>query len=572
MRVSNAWRYRKLVPRLAIVGAGIVAAVAWLLVHPVVAVVPVVVAGVLIWVAVRRPARLIHSADIAYSEWLAQCYQAHDRYQHESSRWAADKAADQQRQAAYTARPVWSPLRPGATERVDIYGGTTGGWQSLLAATGASLLNSGTALTVLDLTCDRVARPLGTRAGQVGVKQRWLSCPDEIISGNLLAGLSASEIGAVVGEAIRGVEPGPPETHSADITLLRQVAELLTDQPVTLARLHTALKVLLRQVEPSKAETEGLSKHEARTVTELYGETMRRSVEPRIFHLANWLGHLAPLGGSQGSEPLLPGEDDSPLRVVELSDSAPTIAIDLYRQLVFQIVVHRLPRWPGGVALVVAGADCLPRDQVEWLNQRARYHRIRLILLFRHLREDAIDLLGGGDAALFMRLGNAREAEHAATFIGKEHRFVISQFTLSRSDTTSLSTTDTVTTTDNRSSASYGISVSDGYSAANQQGSATSESVGYQRLHDYTISPTLLQGLSPTAFFLVDPRDAGSPRLGECDPAILSESANNHHHRAPFLGTPSASLPAREHTGRPMSGDQNIYGHAPRPPDPQTTS
>jgi hypothetical protein len=29
-----------------------------------------------------------------------------------------------------------------------------------------------------------------------------------------------------------------------------------------------------------------------------------------------------------------------------------------------------------------------------------------------------------------------------------------------------------------------------------------------------------MQGLSPTAFVVVDPRDPASPRLGDCDPRI----------------------------------------------------
>lgn len=517
--------------------------------------VPVVVA----YVAFARPAWLLRRVEAAYTEWLVGCEHAHAQYRDELSQWAAGKAADEQRQSALAARPVWSPLRPVTTERVDVYGGTTRGWQYLLAVTGASLLDSGTPLTVLDLTCDHVARPLSMWAGQTGVRQRWLTCPDEITGVNLLAGLSAQEIGAVVCDAIHSTEPGPPETRIADVFIVQQVAEQLTDQPVTLARLYTALKVLLRQVEPSNAD--GLSRREARAVTDLLGETARRSAEPRIFEVAAGLSLLATLGGSGGDEPLVHGGDDSLLRVVELSEHPHKTTIDLFRQLVFHVLVHQLPSWPSGAALVMAGADCLSRERVEWLDHCARRRGIRLILLFQHLREDSVDLLGGGDAAVFMRLGNAREAEQAATFIGKEHRFVASQFTVSHSDNTSQSTTDSSTFTtstqhstttgeqwsENRethfgflfthrrrtgsrgtggqtsTSDSYGNSVSDSHATTDQQGTSTSESVGYQRVHEHTVSPTLLQSLSPTAFLLVDPRDSGSPRLGECDPAVLSE-------------------------------------------------
>ena len=41
---------------------------------------------------------------------------------------------------------------------------------------------------------------------------------------------------------------------------------------------------------------------------------------------------------------------------------------------------------------------------------------------------DALALLGGGTAA-FMRLGKYAEAEQAANYIGRQHKFVLSQFT-----------------------------------------------------------------------------------------------------------------------------------------------
>jgi hypothetical protein len=211
--------------------------------------------------------------------------------------------------------------------------------------------------------------------------------------------------------------------------------------------------------------------------------------------------------------------------------------------------------------LVVAGADTLRRAHVERLDQVARKNGIRLVLLFRHLRQDAADLIGGGDAAVFMRLGNFKEAEAAANFIGKEHRFVASQFTVSHSTNTSTSTSDSTTRgtssqdststgtqssrsrnlnygwlfsyraasggvssgTQDSTSVSTGTSWSQAQSTTRQSGASESESVGYQRTHDYTVSPTMLQGLSPTAFILVDPQDPGSPRLGDCDPQILTQ-------------------------------------------------
>ena len=52
-----------------------------------------------------------------------------------------------------------------------------------------------------------------------------------------------------------------------------------------------------------------------------------------------------------------------------------------------------------------------------------------LTLLFRHLRDDATALIGGAAATAFMRLGNHHEAEQAASFIGRHHKFTVSGWT-----------------------------------------------------------------------------------------------------------------------------------------------
>jgi hypothetical protein len=62
--------------------------------------------------------------------------------------------------------------------------------------------------------------------------------------------------------------------------------------------------------------------------------------------------------------------------------------------------------------------------------------------MFRHLREDTLHMLGGGSAA-FMRLGNHAEAEQAASYIGRQHKFVLSQLTATSGGNQSLTRSDT---------------------------------------------------------------------------------------------------------------------------------
>jgi hypothetical protein len=310
-------------------------------------------------------------------------------------------------------------------------------------------------------------------------------------------------------------------------------------------------------------------------LTDLLGEAVRRSAEPRIFRLSAELQRLATPGVDHADGVPLVGT--APLQVVELSERVSELTGELLRQTLFQLMLHQIRDLPGMEdrerVVVVAGADGIPRRHVERLDQLARRRRTRFVLLFRHLRDDATELIGGGDAVLFMRLGNAREAEQAATFIGKEHRFVASQFTVSRTESTSVTTSVTITdsTTDQQStstgtqwsdstsvnwagfleyggkskgkttggqesvSESHGTSRSEAHGTSSQEGVSTGETVGYQRVHEYTVTPNLLQGLSPTAFVLVDPRDPDGPRLGECDLAILEEPH--------VLDPPAAALP-----------------------------
>src|SRR5262249_40019211 len=82
---------------------------------------------------------------------------------------------------------------------------------------------------------------------------------------------------------------------------------------------------------------------------------------------------------------------------------------------------------PGTV--IVAGADRLRHRHLERLSDACERAGVRLAYLFRHLRDEAELLLGSTTTTVFMRLGNHREAERAANFIGRGHRFVLSRVT-----------------------------------------------------------------------------------------------------------------------------------------------
>jgi len=219
--------------------------------------------------------------------------------------------------------------------------------------------------------------------------------------------------------------------------------------------------------------------------------------------------------------------------------------------------------------LVVAGADKLPRRHLERLTDQCERRQVKLVFLCRHLRSDALALLGGGTAA-FMKLGNHLEAEQAASYIGRGHRFEISQLGVSQGGTethTWARTENTVTGASEHHSESatesvirgrsrnvqvpaFGLGAAYmflGYSSGKSEyegeahtrgtvrgsnwsrawgtsqayASSTNwhESAIRQRVYEYRVEPRTLQDLPDYAMLVVEPTPGGPAlQAAECDP------------------------------------------------------
>lgn len=99
-----------------------------------------------------------------------------------AARWAEHKHAHENwlfnvnmhylsEQQRVSATPMWYPLSPLACPpRVDVFGGSYGGWRAMLTVLGSSLLATGGRLLVLDFTENHVAEPLAVLAAP-------LDCP-----------------------------------------------------------------------------------------------------------------------------------------------------------------------------------------------------------------------------------------------------------------------------------------------------------------------------------------------------------------------------------------------------------
>ncbi|MGW7681294.1 hypothetical protein ACWGID_11170 [Kribbella sp. NPDC054772] len=540
----------------AVVGGAVLTVVVGVVVQPLLALVPAAVTLGLAWLRWGWPEQLRRAAAAEHQRWLEECIDTMDEFEHDVQAWQFERSEQERTKTSQVAatRP-WVPVGPATKERVDLYGGTAAGWRAAVLAMGSSLMSAGGRLTVLDLTQDAVVEPLRRMAEEYGAPIQATVVPSTDTSPNLLDGLSADEIGVVIAEGLRGAEPEQSESRGVDAALVQQVVECLTDAPVTFSRLHLAFQVLQRQLTPDQRGE--LSRGEFAASTDLLSESARRSAEARLFRLAAGVKRLASVSGDLAMD----GPDIS-LRVVQLSHRESELTASLLRHLLFQITMVRIQRGElsgrGERIVLIAGADALARPELERFDSLCRRNGLRLVLLFAHLRDSAVELLGGGDAVLFMRLGNAKEAEQAATFIGRQHRLVASQFTYSHGTNTSESTSDSTSRSNNAStSESLGTQTSDSrqatfgllfsrrhrggskssgenYSSSTTGGTSWSEStstststgtnestsVGYQRTYEFSVEPTVLQGLSPTAFVMVDPLDPASPRLGDCDPRL----------------------------------------------------
>ena len=188
-------------------------------------------------------------------------------------------------------------------------------------------------------------------------------------------------------------------------------------------------------------------------------------------------------------------------------------------------------------AVIIAGADEITRPHLERLASACERRRVPLTIMFRHLREDALALLGGGTPA-FMRMGNHTEAEQAANYIGRQHKFVLSQFTATVGGNQTSTRNDTDGYSDGTSSSrsrqefhlgfgtrTRGTSTSRSWSTGSSwaDGTSWSDATSTQRVYEYAVEPAVLQNLPDRALLLALPGSA-APQLQpvECDPAIAA--------------------------------------------------
>jgi hypothetical protein len=467
-----------------------------------------------------------------------------EEYVQARAAWEQRASGHEAAEAARLAgQPVWGSLN-APEPRTDVFGGTLAGWRGLLTVHGASLLAQRPVL-VADLSGQHAARQLVLTAREAGIPVTGFRLPRDLGRSGMLADLSPGQLAVAIAEAIHPGDPNGSRTERAlDVRVLEQLAGALAGRGVTPRRLAAAVRMALGTSVPDGE----LAADEIDVIAgDLFPTGYREQVMTSLVRLDAVLADLA----SYASD----GRPDRPARLtcLVMDPAARSASGEVLTSLLVQWLTVQVSAGPidqPAPAVIVTGADEVPRAHAERLSDVCELRGVPLTLMFRHLRDDAATLLGGGTAA-FMRLGNHAEAEQAATYIGRRHTFVVSSFTVTQggSLTVTRGTSDSYGTGTNTSVArSSGWSdVPGGPLSGNAHsggrtgttGTSTSRTVGTnwsqgdgtnwsdaqarQRVYEFAVEPTILQGLPEHALLVTDRSGAG-PRLQavECDPSIVS--------------------------------------------------
>ena len=538
-----------ILPAFLVLGSGgvVLLLAPWSAAWMVLGVAIIVLGGVLLQQAASDPVR---HANVARAREASRA--AHDREHGEWQRTVEQDEADEQRRFTEAAR--WYPIeRVDPTRRIDVFGGGPEGWASFMYTAFVPLLAAGVPLTVLDLTNRQLARRALWAFAESGPAPLSVTLPQELHRYDPIVGVRhPGDLAALLVSA-----EGPTDDwarRDIEVGILRRTADVLGDN-VTLPRLLAAVTAPLAP--------------DARVVGEQLSAAERRVLlDPGFVGMlggdaASHLGRVASVleavvrraGGSAGTDAAAPGAvpffrtDGS-----TVVDAAPLGNVDDRRRfdavlaacLVDQIARSGPAR---GRPVLVVGADRLSRGILEGLTTAAGDAGLRLVLFFEHLRGEARDLVGRGAVeTVVMRLGNHEDATAAASFIGKEHRFVVSSLSLAvgsqlgGSDNHGFSFSESESTTDQRSqsrtqqrlgpdsrtsgdstSTSATRSISTSFSYSRSWSETTTYGETSTRSEEFVARAEDIQRLPATGFIYV--AAAGGRQhviLGDCHPRIAA--------------------------------------------------
>jgi hypothetical protein len=516
----------------------------------------------------------------------AKQLKAGEDYEQVRQQWERGADAHEQAELARLHDAVeWGSAEP-PTQRVDVFGGSLWGWQALLTTHGASILAAQPLLAV-DLTGELACAELIELAEANGVPAAVYALPADIGRCGLLTSLSPAQLADALAESIHaGAPDGARADRAVDVRVLRQLAGALGSD-VTPVRLAAAAQAALgHPVSPGL-----LGEQEKAQITgELFPAGYRQQIGPNLVRLDAFLTDLARYTGDASGSGDAPGPGY--LTCLALEPGPRGAHTEMLAGLVVQwLTVQITGSQAPDPAVIIAGADEITGSHLERLSSSCERRGVPLTLMFRHLRDDGLGLLGGGTTA-FMRLGNHAEADQAAAFIGRQHRFVLSQLTAklggnethTRTETEGYSVSDTFhrgqpghrgpfTVRRPGFTGPHKRTHSRNWSTALSwaHGSNWSNAKATERVYEYTVEPTVLQSLPDHAMLLVN-RGAPGPDLHsvECDPAIITLPRVSTRPLAPVPQPAQIPTPAKPAPGAwtGWAGQQDTLDRQPAPGQP----
>ncbi len=438
-----------------------------------------------------------------------------------------------------TALATWTPRRPQEDYAMAaVFGGTTTGWHALLTTLGGSVLGSGSSMTIVNLSERAVTDSLRKLAKKSGYRVRFDTVSPKAAGLDLFGFVGREQLIDFLVDVIYPDDPAASAEAREDRALLREVVGALQDE-LTCERLQAGLRVLLREAGPPQ-RGDVLRADQYQRLSSLVGEYRRQhtDVMQRAVRLAHALDDFVALERAARHAP--PERDDVPidLRVLQAERTPDRLDAEFNARLLVAAVIRRAVRrrvQPGGQRemLVVLGADRLGRRLIDSLSDLAEEGSLQLVLVFAHLRDDALDALGASKAAVcFMRLTDYREAEQASKQIGTKFDFVVSQVTKSRSENYERAHGTNQGQESGRSTSrgpDFGTTV--GESSGRSSGTSTNVSQGQsftasetEQVMDRPIAEAhVIQALPETGLLFVD-LTTRRPVFADCDPTILTRA------------------------------------------------
>jgi hypothetical protein len=477
---------------------------------------PAVLIGYLI--ARSNAARRLREAQEAYRNAERQMHERrHQVYYAWKAREAELQRAEWERVLALPA--WWSAVpRPG-TGSAGIFGGNRFGWEGFATVFGSSCLGSGQPLMVVDFSEDEVAAELATLARAAGRPVDEQVLPADLESCDLLAGLDGQQLAEVLLEGLhRDETTADRPARAVDGHILDSVSRALAPD-VTAGRLAEAMLALMG--EPARPVLLSAGEWD-RIATELFSATYIEQSHDRFRQIHAYLSPLTAV--STRARERVPGAQ---LVTVAFRPGMSSARLEMLTDLSMQWITRLLNmRGAGSGTLLVAGADKAARGHLERLSETCQRRGVRLVYLFRHLRETSLSLVGSGMVGI-MQLGNHREAAEAADFIGREHSFKLSQLTRTTGGSQTRTQGESLTVSQSSSSApgggSSGGSRNWGTSASQAVGDSWSGSAGTQRVYEYRVEPSAVQGLPDYAMIMVEPGPTGpAVKIVDVNPDIVT--------------------------------------------------